>query len=379
MTSVGAQVGPERCPLCSVFTDGAAECPGCGMKFVDERIGVTVGGAYRIERLLGQGGIGRVYLATRSSDNTGVAIKFLLDKWIDNHEQITRFSREAEALKKLKHAAIVELYDYGEHAGTPYMVMELVSGGTLTDRMLKDDLLPPSGVVKILAQVVDALEVAHKAHIVHRDVKPENVMLLDSDAAASRVKVLDFGIALMVKGNEHPRLTAAGEVRGTPLYMSPEQCMGRDIGPGSDIYSVGVMLYELLTGEAPFAGGSAVDLMDGHVNRPPPEMAEHGRRVPVPPTLEKIAMWSLNKRPEHRPTARQLREAFERVRPELIEWEKTSHGVDGEAPLSTKAERVEQATVAARLPATTAKPTIPEKPRRGFLGRLFGRLFGKAE
>jgi serine/threonine-protein kinase len=281
--------------------------------------GDVLAGTYRIEGLIGEGGFGQVYHATHLALRAPVAIKVLHERAVQNPENHARFLREARILARLQHPALVTVHDFGaDGAGRPYMVMELLRGQPLSERLLVgDQLLPPRLTCRILAQVLGALQVAHEAGIVHRDLKPDNIMLLgEEDPARGQVKVLDFGLALIrpeAEAEAGPlggRITAGNEVHGTPLYMAPEQCRNRRIGPPADIYAVGVILYEMLCGEPPFAGRSNADLMVQHNYLEPPPLSTRGVRRPAPPALEALCLRALRKRPEDRPTAPEMRAAL---------------------------------------------------------------------
>ena len=222
-----------------------------------------------------------------------------------------RFKREAAALSLLRHPGIVAAHDFGEVDGDLYIVMEFVRGHSLADEIADATHgMDYATITTILEQVLQVVEAAHEARVVHRDLKPENVMLLDAHDRAAHVKVLDFGIALMDDREGDARLTETNAVQGTPLYMSPEQCRGRNVGPPTDVYAIGAILYEMLAGDTCFKGDSLVDVMAQHMFVLPPPIAERGLKRAVPPELERLAMWALSKKPEDRPTATQLRDAL---------------------------------------------------------------------
>jgi hypothetical protein len=284
---------------------------------VDPRIGATIADRYRLDALLGAGGMGRVYRATHLSLGEAVAVKFLLagpgtpDALRD--ELRARFRREAVVLARLRHPGIVSVIDFGEHEGELFLVMELLRGVGLDQHITAGDaLLPLPRVVNILDQILQVLEAAHAAGVVHRDLKPENIVMLDTGDRGEKVKVLDFGIASL-QGEAEPtgRLTQAGTVRGTPFYMAPEQCVGHAIGPPADIYAAGIILYEMLTGAPPFDGPSPAVLMSAQMfQQPPPLATRRGADMPVPAGLEVLLTRALSKRPEERPTARAFRDAL---------------------------------------------------------------------
>jgi serine/threonine-protein kinase len=311
MTQPG--VGAQHCPVCGAFAQHLVKCAECGHQFEDPRIGTIVAGRYRVDSLIGAGGFGRVYRGTHLTLGEPVAIKFLLEEFSNRPEQRARFKREAVALAKIRHPSIVAVHDYGEHLGELYMVMELVRGTQLFDRIRDEHgaLMPLARVAALVDQVLAVLEVAHALGIVHRDLKPENVMLLETEDRTDHIKVLDFGLALMDDRIGGDRLTATRAVQGTPIYMSPEQCRGRDVGAATDIYAVGVMLFELLSGNAPFDGDSVPDIMAKHLFVEPPTLREAGAEVPA--GIEALVASALSKRAEERPTARAFREQLARA------------------------------------------------------------------
>lgn len=306
--------GAQLCPVCGAYAHQLIKCAECGHVFEDLRIGSIVSGRYRVESLIGAGGFGRVYRGTLLTLDEPVAIKFLLEEFSGRPEQRARFKREAVALAKIRHPAIVAVHDYGEHLGELYMVMELVRGTQLFDR-IKDEkgaLMPVERACDLIDQLLGVLEVAHAMGIVHRDLKPENVMLLQTGDRKDHIKVLDFGLALMDDRLGGDRLTATRSVQGTPIYMSPEQCRGRDVGPATDVYATAVMLFELLTGAPPFEGDSVPDIMAKHMFVEPPTFLERGAGH-VPPGVEALVHRALAKKSEERPTAAQFRDALARA------------------------------------------------------------------
>ena len=267
----------------------------------DPRLGATVGEKYRIAALIGRGGMGAVYRATHIELDEPVAIKFLHPVFASTPELRARFRREAVALARLRHRCIVSLLDFGEHAGEPFMVMELMSGKPLADVIAGRPVSMPF-IASVFDQLLEVLAVAHGAGIVHRDIKPSNVMIVASD----HVKLLDFGL-VQLPGASIEKLTETGMVHGTPEYMAPEQCEGKETSAAADIYSVGVMLYECLTGNSPFDGPGAAQLMVQHLFVEPPPLASRGGAEDLPRALEDLVLRSLSKLPEARPAAEAMR------------------------------------------------------------------------
>jgi eukaryotic-like serine/threonine-protein kinase len=257
---------------------------------------------YEIEAPLGQGGMATVYRSTDRVLNRTVAVKVLSDRFAADEKFVTRFRREAQAAAGLNHPNIVSIYDTGDHGEAHYIVMEYVEGETLGDMLRREGALPPQRAADIAAFVAAALEVAHGAGLVHRDVKPGNVMLTPEGV----LKVMDFGIARAAADDS---LTQTGAVLGTAAYLSPEQAQGLPVDARSDLYSLGCVLYEMLTGVQPFTGDSPVSIAYKHVNE---EAAPPSRVNPdVPPDLDTVTMRAMAKVPDDRfPTAGAMREAL---------------------------------------------------------------------
>ncbi len=269
----------------------------------DKRIGSLVGGKYVISRVLGRGGMGTVYKALHRDLGESVAIKFLHAAFADDRELRARFRREAVALARLRHPGIVSLLDVSGAEDEPFIVMELVRGNSLQS-VLEDNpgTIALQRIGAIFGPLLEVLDVAHGEGIVHRDVKPSNVMLLESD----HVKLLDFGL-VHLPGKDVEKLTETGIVHGTPDYMSPEQCHGDATGPPTDVYAVGVMLFEALAGRLPFEGKGPAALMAAHLFVEPPRMEERslGRTIASP--LEELVRAAIAKSATERPTAREMR------------------------------------------------------------------------
>jgi serine/threonine-protein kinase len=218
----------------------------------DTLIGALVGGRYRVMRLLGRGGMGAVYEATQESLGRRVAVKILLPHLAERADAVMRFQREAQAAGQLGHANIVQTTDFGRSEdGSLFLVMDYLEGRSLADALQAQSPFEPGRAAFIAWQVLEALEVAHGAGIVHRDLKPDNVFLTQVSGMRDVVKLLDFGIAKLVDTGGDPALTATGAILGTPAYMSPEQARGAPVDARTDLYSVGVMLYEMLSGRWP--------------------------------------------------------------------------------------------------------------------------------
>lgn len=249
----------------------------------DPRVGTMLGSLYEIVGVLGEGGIGTVYLAHFGPSRERVAIKLLRAEYSNNPELLARFEREASAMAGLVHENIVRAFDFGRAPdGALYMVMELAEGETLRDALTRCGALPLASTAMIARQIGAALTRAHAAGVVHRDLKPENVMVVDIAGPLPRAKVLDFGMARIIHGDlSHTRaLTAQGVVLGSPSYMPPEQATGRPVDARADQYALGVMLYEMLSGRKPFEGDSSVDVLYAQVHHAPEPLDRVAPTVP---------------------------------------------------------------------------------------------------
>jgi hypothetical protein len=252
-------------------------------------------GRYRLEKKLGMGGMGEVWAAYHSGLRRSVALKLLRGAEA-RPELVERFEREVAALGDLKHPNTVRVFDYGvSEDGIWYYAMELLEGEDLAALLRREERLPPERAIKLVWQAARALGEAHDRGIVHRDLKPENLFVTQVGNAGDFLKVLDFGIAKMTDGKQ---LTQTGMVAGTPAFMSPEAASGRPSDPRSDVYSLGVVLFDLVTGTLPFAGDRAVELMFAHMELPAPDPRE--REPTVPGDLCRVIGRCLEKRPADR-------------------------------------------------------------------------------
>lgn len=263
-------------------------------------IGRTLDGKYLIDARIGAGGMGTVYRGTRLHIGDTVAIKILHRDTISDIHAAERFRREAQATSRLKHPNAVSIYDFGISGdGLAYIVMELVEGKSLRSIIKRRGPLSPLTVDEILGQVCDALDEAHRNNMVHRDIKPDNV-IVNTSPKGLRVKVLDFGIAKLHNVSaEMINLTATGSVMGTPQYMSPEQCMDEELDGRSDVYSLGIVLYEALTGRVPFTSTTATAVAVAQVNQKAPSL--RALNPSISPGLEAVVMHALEKKREARP------------------------------------------------------------------------------
>ncbi len=260
-------------------------------------------GNYQIVRQLGEGGMGTVYLAEHPRIGKKVAVKMLHAQLCANAELVSRFFQEARAVNEIRHPNIVDISDFGEtEDGVVYFVMELLSGRTLREHIVADGALAVGRAAEIARQVAGALEAAHRAGIVHRDLKPENIFLTTDDGAPGKdkVKLFDFGVAKLV-GDKHEasHKTAAGSIIGTPYYMAPEQVLGHDIDARTDVYALGAVLYETVTGVVPFPETRLIDILAAVIKKVPAPPNQHRPELPL--GLARLIMRCLEKDPAARP------------------------------------------------------------------------------
>ena len=305
-----------QCPQCGrQFDSDVTVCPDDGTPLSadstvadnappDPLVGVVLDDKYRLDARLGVGGMGTVYHATHLLIERPVAVKVLNPRLVADETAKERFRREARAAGRLQHTNAVAVTDFGETPdGLVYFVMELLEGRPLRDILAHESPLDAARAVSLMLQVAAAVEAAHEAGIIHRDLKPGNIFLVQRPDAPYIVKVLDFGIAkLAPEGGDvslHDTLTGTGVMIGTPRYMSPEQCDGAQLTPASDVYSLGVILYEMLTGQTPFSGATPLSLALKHSSESPRPLREI---VPtIPPAIESVVLHALGKNPQERP------------------------------------------------------------------------------
>ncbi len=295
------------CQVCHrCFNDGVAFClfdqlPTCEV----ERLPILIDGKYRLEQLIAHGGMGSVYRATHLQLDRPVAIKILRPEFLTDAKVVERFNREARAAARLKHPNIIAVYDFGvlPADGGAYLVMEFIAGRSLREEMrlqtARHGQMRWERAVALIQQACAGIEAAHRHGIIHRDLKPDNIMIEADPQGGETIKVLDFGIAkLKEKEQTWQSLTDEGVFIGTPNYIAPEQCLGQAVDGRADIYSLGVILYELLTGRTPFSSSSAANVLLRHLQELPtpprrfrPELSE---------TLERVILRALAKSPSQR-------------------------------------------------------------------------------
>ncbi|MFE9092856.1 protein kinase [Streptomyces sp. NPDC007264] len=322
---------------------------------------MLIAGRYQLNTTIGRGAMGEVWRAYDQMLGRPVAVKLMLAQGTDPTAE-SRFRLEAQTAGRLHHPHVVGVLDFGEQDGRLFLVMELVEGDSLARVLSDDGPLPAERVAAIAAQAAAGLAVAHEQGIVHRDIKPGN-LLLDAKGA---VKIGDFGIARFMD-DPSGALTATGQIVGTSLYIAPERALGKPAGPPSDVYSLGCVLYQLLTGQPPFRAESPIAILHHHLDTPPVPPRELG--AVLPPAFENYLLGLLAKRPEDRPTARQAADWFAtgawRGRPEPLP-------AAAPAPRHTPPAAPE-APVSPRTgpgPATTYKlPSAPAAPGHRAAGR----------
>lgn len=261
-------------------------------------IGTTIDDRYELKALIGRGGMSAVYAARDIRLRKTVAVKMLLPHLVENPQNLQRFHQEAAAASNLSHPNIVSIHNYGETIdGNPYLVMDYLEGETLSQLITQHGSLSVDRAVPIFLQICAALSHAHENGVVHRDLKPSNVTLVTIEGKADIIKILDFGIAkiLPTEGRDAVKLTQTGEIFGSPLYMSPEQCRGERLDTRADIYSMGCLMYEALTGSPPFSGENSLEVMYKHISETPPSFAAMNAGVSLPDRLEAIVFKSLAK------------------------------------------------------------------------------------
>jgi serine/threonine protein kinase len=335
-----------RCPQCNVsYDDDLARCPADGTTLApqhtvnerpsgaksprapatldwptpdggatpatsDELKPGTRVGEYVVKERIGEGGMGVVFAGEHPVIGKKVAIKVLNLALANDPGVVQRFVQEARSVNQIGHRNIVDIFGFGQlPSGRHYFVMELLPGRSLRSRLNDPAPLPYSEMFSILVEVCDALAAAHAAGIVHRDLKPDNIFLVEPRPGERGVKLLDFGIAKLLQ-KDAPHQTRSGEAIGTPQYMSPEQCLCRTVDARTDIYALGVIMFEMLTGKRPFSGISSIEIVNGHLKEPPPPPS---RFADVPASIDRLVLACLAKNAAARP------QSVEDVRREILE------------------------------------------------------------
>ncbi len=328
----------------------------------DPLVGALLDGRYRVENPIATGGMSTVYRGLDVRLDRPVALKVMDARYAGDHQFLARFQREARAIARLKDPGLVAIYDQGNDATHPFLVMELVEGGTLRELLRERGPMPPHAMVAVLRPVLSGLGVAHRAGLVHRDIKPENVLISDD----GEVKLVDFGL---VRAMAEAGITSTSVILGTAAYLSPEQVSGTETGPRSDVYSAGIMAFELLTGTVPFKGDSSLVVAHQRLDRdvPPPSSLIDG----VPPQLDAFV-----ERATRRDAAARFADASE-MGAELsaIAGELALPAFSVPAPRNSAAhaaatvnlrQRTERVAPAGRVPAPVPHPTRQFTPASGF-------------
>jgi serine/threonine-protein kinase len=305
--SENSEVRTKFCPQCKARYDTEARvCPKDGTILVFETgelsAGTVVGGRYQVLELIGRGANGSVYRARQAGLNRDVAIKLLNLDFVNDEESLKRFELEAKSTAKLSHHNVCAVYDHGVLPnGQPYMICEYLNGKTLREVLKKHKLFSPADAIELCVQICDGISAAHDRGIVHRDLKPANIMICVNEQEEAVVKIIDFGMAKIMRGQrgntETFGLTQTGDILGTPYYMSPEQATGKPIDWRSDIYALGCVLFEMVSGSVPFHGSSEYEVIEKHVYGPVPALPLH---IVVPEQIPAVIKRCLAKSPDLR-------------------------------------------------------------------------------
>ncbi len=350
----------KACVVCqSELKDDARFCPECGAEQPkvettpgeDPLLGAIVAKKFKVEKILGVGGMGKVYKARQLALDKAVVVKVLHDQFRDDPQLVQRFQREARAASRLNHPNSIQIIDFGQdEGGVVFMAMEFLQGQDLFAMLKRDGPLPPDRLAKVMIQVCSALAEAHEQNVIHRDLKPENIMIEDRRGQRDFVKVLDFGIAKIQDPAETggQALTQAGMVCGTPEYMSPEQARGLALDARSDIYALGVIMYQLGTGELPFVADTPIGIVTKHILEAP--VPPRTKKPDMPEVLEQIILKAMEKDVANRfSTVVELGEALERLASTLPN--------DGLSGFNIRPEGVSQANPVADGGNTARQPT----------------------
>ena len=330
--------------------------------------GTTLGGRYVLRSLLAVGGMGEVWRGEDSELGRPVAVKVLKDGAAANETFLKRFRNEAKNAAGLAHENIAQVFDYGDQEGTAYLVMELVEGEPLSTILERERTLDEARVVRILAETARGLEVAHEAGVMHRDIKPGNLLVATGDA----VRITDFGVS---RSMDQTTLTQTGMVMGTAQYLAPELALGKPATPASDVYALGIIAYEAVAGKRPFTASTAVDIAIAHVNEAVPPLPDT-----VSPDLARLILDVLEKNPRKRP--RSATELLER----LGDVSLREPGATSSAPSAASAPRADAPSTSdgartrgrsgRRMPPSIAPREYrprPDAPPRGRSARSVGQ------
>jgi serine/threonine protein kinase/tetratricopeptide (TPR) repeat protein len=321
---------------------------------VDTLIGTTLADKYEILEKLGSGGMGLVYKARHLFMKRLVAIKLMLPQYASSAIALKRFRQEAQAASHLNHPNILKVYDFGvTPTGLPYLVMDLLEGTNLSAELEQHSRMDLPRALNIFIQTCSALAHAHQKGVIHRDLKPGNIMLIEYEGAGDVVQIVDFGMAKITEAidGEKSDLTKTGEVFGSPMYMSPEQCMGKELDARSDIYSLGCVMYRTLTGSPAVSGQTAMECFNKHATTMPAAFSEVASELNLPASIEAVVFKSMAKEPEHRyASMNDLKEALAK--------EMTALGMEVNFSVPPGTVRPERSPEAALPP--TAGPTLAD-------------------
>jgi serine/threonine-protein kinase len=355
------------CPNCQTeLIQGAKFCPSCGgavpagpAEEVDALVGRVIRGNFRIEKLLGTGGMGRVYRALQISLDKPVVLKILHPQFNSDPQLVQRFHREARAASRLNHANSISIIDFGQSEdGMLFMAMEYLQGRDLFTVLQEEFPLAEERLGRVMIQVCSALGEAHAQNIIHRDLKPENIMVEDRRDQKDFVKVLDFGIAKIQdpKSEDGRALTQQGMVCGTPEYMSPEQARGEDLDPRSDVYALGVLMYQMVTGDLPFKAPTAIGIVTKQITEPPLPPRQARPDLPISPEVEAIILKCLEKAADRR---------FQKAEELGNAWRKLLESRAVQAAMSSSAQPARRGTAPLTPAAPPSHASAPTSPLQG--------------
>jgi tRNA A-37 threonylcarbamoyl transferase component Bud32 len=308
--------------------------------------GEVIAGKYELEEVLGEGGMGTVYRAQHLALKQPVAIKMMHAELSGTEKYRQRFTREARVSSMLQHPNAVRVYDFGEHQGSLYLVMECLPGKPLRQMIRRSSLPSLPTMIEVGIQVANALDAAHALRLIHRDLKPDNIMVELRDDGELRAVLVDFGLAFQrdpkqeTPDPELGRLTTVGLVSGTPQYMSPEQARGLDVDPALDVYALGCVMFEMAVGRPPFEGASAMDILNCHIFVPAPSARARAPQRGVPQALDDLILEMMRKQATQRPTAAEVSEALTALRDGKLSELTAQRGQRFLTPRSARAEAV---------------------------------------